>query len=163
MTVTRRAMELATATAIVAFGGLVIGGSLQLSTGWGPTGPESGYVPFRLGILLTLAGGVLLAQAALARKAGSVNDEAFATVAQLRQSLALFLPTFVLVLLMPWVGCYLASALYIAYMARALGSLPWPRALGLALAIVVALYGLFELWFQVPLAKGPIEEWLGIY
>ena len=158
MTVQRRTMEMATAAAIAAFGGAIMAGSLQLSIGWAATGPQSGYFPFRLGVLLCIVSVLLFVQAAMSRE-----REAFASREQFLRSLSIFTPTLILVLLMPWAGCYLSSGLYLLYMARAHGHFSWARALLLALCLVLSLYGLFDFWFKVPLAKGPIEAWLGIY
>jgi len=36
-------------------------------------------------------------------------------------------------------------------------------ALGLGLAIAVAMRLVFPIWFKVPLLTGPIEAWLGLY
>ena len=162
MALTRHSMELAVAAAITAFGGAIIAGSLQLSIGWASTGPQSGYFPFRLGVLLCITSGLLFLQ--LAFKQGKNEKEGtFATGEQIRRSLAMFFPTFVLVVAMPWAGCYVTSGLYLMYMARVHGSFSWAKAASLAVVLVVALYGLFDYWFMVPLAKGPIEAWLGIY
>lgn len=158
MALTRHTMELAVAAAITAFGGAIIAGSLQLSVGWSSTGPQSGYFPFRLGVLLCLASSLLFVQAAMGHERG-----VFATGEQMKRSLSVFFPTLALVLLMPWVGCYLSSGMYMMYMARVHGQVRWTRAAALAILLIVALYGLFDYWFMVPLAKGPVEAWLGIY
>jgi putative tricarboxylic transport membrane protein len=158
MLLTRHSMEMATAAAIAAFGGAMVAGSLQLSVGWAATGPQSGYFPFRLGLLLCGVSALLFVQAAL----GARDGTAFATREQLLRSLSIFGPTLLLVLAMPWVGCYGATAVYLLYMARAHGGFGWLRASAVALATALALYLVFELWFQVPLAKGPIEAWLGL-
>lgn len=158
MILTRRSMELATAAAIAAFGGAMVAGSLQLSVGWAATGPQSGYFPFRLGLLLCIVSALLFVQAAVSPR----DSTGFATREQLLRSLSMFGPTLLLVLAMPWAGCYGATAVYLLYMARVHGDFSWPRATAVALATVLVLYLVFELWFQVPLAKGPIEAWLGL-
>jgi hypothetical protein len=157
--VERRTMEMATAAALAAFGGAVIAGSLQLHVGWAAqTGPQSGYFPFRLGVLLCAASAILFLQAAMSARHG----EGFASREQALRSLAIFVPTIVLVLAMAWGGTYLPSALYLFFMARRHGGFGWPKAAAVALAAVAALYLLFEVWFLVPLHKGPLEAWLGL-
>lgn len=158
MALTRHTMELAVAAAITAFGGAIVAGSLQLSVGWASTGPQSGYFPFRLGVLLCIVGGLLFLQAALERE-----NRSFATGEQLKRSWSMFAPTVVLVLLMPWAGCYISSGLYLMYMSRIHGRIRWAHSASLAVLLVVGLYGLFDFWFMVPLAKGPVEAWLGIH
>ena len=156
MTASRRSLELGTAATLGLFAATVIAGALQLDTGWGATGPQAGYVPLRLGILLLVVSLLLLWQAARGDAGGS-----FATREELGRSLALLLPTLAMVVAMPWLGTYLTAAAFLAFMARRHGGLRWSRALALATGIAVLFFLIFELWFGVPLAKGPIENWLG--
>lgn len=156
MPFSRRTAEIAAAAALGLFGAAVIAGSLQLNTGWGATGPQSGYVPLRLGVLLAIVSALLLLQAVRAP-----GDEPFASGEQLRRSLSLFLPTVVMAVAMAFLGIYLTGAVYLAYMARRHGGLSWPRAVALGTVSTLLFFAVFELWFGVPLAKGPIETWLG--
>jgi TRAP-type uncharacterized transport system fused permease subunit len=157
MAVSRHAMEIATAATLAAFAGAVIAGSLQLQTGWADTGPQSGYVPLRLGALLLLVSFGLLMQAVRGSVPGS-----FATREQLARSLALLVPTLVMVVAMTWLGIYLTAAVYLAFMAHRHGQLRWAGAAALGVVTTVLFYLTFELWFGVPLAKGPVETWLGL-
>jgi putative tricarboxylic transport membrane protein len=156
MAVSRRSLEIGTAAALAAFAGAVIAGSLQLDSGWAPTGPQAGYVPLRLGALLLAVSLLLLVQ--VARPAGT---ETFATREQLGRSLALLVPTIVMVVAMAWLGIYLTGAVYLAFMSHRHGGLRWSRAAALGVVATVLFFLTFELWFGVPLAKGPIETWLG--
>lgn len=156
MPVSRRSLEIGTAAALGAFAAAVIAGSLQLDTGWAPTGPQSGYVPLRLGVLLLVVSLLLLVQAAR-----SSPSEPFATREQWMRCLALLVPTLVMAVAMAWLGVYVTSAVYLAFMAQRHGGLRWSRAVPLGIAVAVACFLTFELWFGVPLAKGPLEAWLG--
>ena len=156
MAVSRRTLEIAAAATLGLFGAAVIAGSLQLNTGWGATGPQSGYVPLRLGVLLAVVSSLLLLQAVR-----GPEGEPFATGEQLRRSLSLFLPTVVMAVTMAFLGIYLTGAVYLAYMARRHGGLSWLRAVALGIVSTLLFFAVFELWFGVPLAKGPIEIWLG--
>ena len=42
-------------------------------------------------------------------------------------------------------------------------ALPWLAAAGYGAAVMVAFFLIFDLWFRVPLAKGPVEALFGIY
>lgn len=152
----RRTLEIATAASLAVFAAGVIAGALQLDTGWAATGPQAGYVPLRLGGLLLAVSVLLLLQATR-----SATGETFATRTQLGRSFALLVPTGVLVLAMPYLGTYLAAAVYLAFMANRHGSQRWPRAIALGVVSSLLFFVLFEIWFGVPLAKGPIETWLG--
>jgi hypothetical protein len=59
------------------------------------------------------------------------------------------------------VGLYVATALYMAFYMRWIGRHSWPVTVGLALAIPVATFFVFERWFLVPMPKGALEAWLG--
>jgi hypothetical protein len=41
------------------------------------------------------------------------------------------------------------------------GKYRWWVAAIIAIAICVGLFFMFEVWFLVPLPKGPLESWLG--
>lgn len=141
---------------LAAFSAVVIYGSLQLNSGWSSTGPEAGYFPLRLSVLLLIVSVLLLIQAV--RK--PVQDEVFVTGEQLRRVMSLFIPTVVLAAAAPFLGFYVASAVFLVYMCRLHGHFGWGRSLLIGVGAVVVLYAIFELWFNVPLARGPLEDWI---
>lgn len=144
------------AAAIALFAGIVIAGSLQLDTGWAPeTGPQAGYLPLRLGIGL-LAVSVLIFFDTIRNPVRG----GFVTRRQLKLSLAVFVPTVVLVAAMPWLGCYVASWLYLLYMIKVQGRSSLAKSLLIASLIIVSFYLVFDVWFQVDLVKGPLEALL---
>jgi len=59
------------------------------------------------------------------------------------------------------IGIYVASAVYIGAFMRLQGKYRWPATVGVAIGVPAAIFALFELWFLVPLPKGPIERLLG--
>ena len=149
----RQTLEISVAGLITAFAAVVIYGSLQLQTGWGSTGPEAGYFPLRLGILLLVVGLLLTVQAA--RNPGS---EVFATGEQLRRVLSQFVPTVALALAAPFTGFYLAAAVFLCFMARRHGGFAWSKAVGIGVLAAVVMFAVFEIWFGVQLTRGPLEE-----
>ena len=155
VSIRRQAMEVTMAGLLAAFSAVVIYGSLQLDSGWGSTGPQAGYFPLRLGVLL-LAVSLLLVVNAVRQPV----DGPFADGTQLRRGFSLFGPTVVLALAAPFLGFYLASALFLLYMCRVHGGFGWGRSLLIGFGAAVVLYAVFELWFGVPLARGPLEDWL---
>jgi hypothetical protein len=44
---------------------------------------------------------------------------------------------------------------------RWLGKFKWPLTIIVSLAVPFALFVIFELWFLLPLPKGPVEDLLG--
>jgi hypothetical protein len=154
--------ELGLALVFVVLGALVVNGSLEQGVGWTSNGPESGYFPLRLGVLLI---GVGVVQAALAITAGlrarrdPAQREIYLRRDRLKPLLQVFVPMAVYVAAVPWLGLYIASALFIAGFMWWHGGYRW-GALPTAIAICAAFYLLLEVWFQVDLYKGPVIDWL---
>ena len=64
--ISTRTMEIAVALILFAVGALVVFDSVRLGASWGDDGPQSGYFPFYIGLLLCLSSVATLAQVALA-------------------------------------------------------------------------------------------------
>ena len=63
---------------------------------------------------------------------------------------------------MPALGIYVASAIFIALFMKWLGKYAWPMTIGVSVGVPVVFFLLFEVWFKVPLPKGPLEAALGL-
>ena len=150
-----RLVEAGVAIAMVAFGAIVIIGSLQVGINWGAEGPRAGFFPFYLGLLII--GSSLLN---LWNAIGIDEGKRFAEWGQLRQVLAVVVPTAIYVAIMPTIGIYVSSALLIGVFMRWLGRYQWGMVGAIAIAVPVITYVVFEKWFLVPLPKGPLEELL---
>ena len=158
-----------TAVAAALLGVVVVSESLTHDIGWNETGPGSGYFPFRIGVLLIGAAIIRLFQVRL--KADTTTEvrlkpdttTAFVTREELGRSLSVLWPTMALVLAMIPLGCYVPSAVYLAWMMRRHGGYGWLLSAAYGVAIAVAFFLVFDLWFRVPLAKGPVEAALGLY
>jgi hypothetical protein len=61
----------------------------------------------------------------------------------------------------PYLGIYVAGAVYMALYMRLAGRYSWAASLALPLAFTLTMFLVFEKWFLVPLPKGPLETWLG--
>jgi hypothetical protein len=154
--------ELGVAIVLAAAGALVVNGSLEQGVGWTPTGPESGYFPFRIGWLLVAVGAwqavVAIAMALRGRHHPS-RQEIFLQRDRLKPLMQVFLPVVAYLAAVPWLGLYIGSALFIAGFMWWHGGYRW-RALPTGIAICAVFYVLLEVWFQVDLYKGPVLEWL---
>ena len=154
-----RAMDIAVAMALAAAAAVVIADSLRLGVGWREAeGPTSGYFPFYIGVFLGVASLVNLARAWIDRPSG---NRVFVTRTGIKRVLAVLLPFTAYVIALGYIGIYLASALYVALFMWGVGR--YSPARGLAVGVVIAgiLFLMFEVWFLVPLPKGPIERMLG--
>jgi len=152
-----RTAELGVAALFLAFGALVVYDSVRLGIGWADDGPRAGYFPFYVGLLICIASVVNAVRAVL-----SGRDRTFVEVGQLKLVLTVLVPTAVYVAVVTWIGIYVASAVFIGLFMRWLGKYAWWKVLAVSIGTTVALYFIFEIWFQVPLPKGPVESLLHI-
>lgn len=154
---THRAVELGVAIAMIAFGALVIYGSLKVGIGWGDEGPKSGFFPFYLGLAIIVA-----SIGNLATAFAQDPYKVFAEWSQLLQVLSVVIPTAIYVCVIPWAGIYLSSLILIAVFMMWLGKYGPGLSALVSVGTVVAIYLMFEKWFLVPLPKGPIEDFFGL-
>lgn len=155
------AVEAAFALFTCAFGALIIKGALEFNVGWGDIGPEAGYFPFRLGILIVLASLVNLALAVLRRS--TLAAEVFLTRKQTRNVAAFVIPVVVLVGVTMGLGLYVGMALYLLFTVGFVGRHRLWVTIAIAVGAPVILFVLFEYVFITPLLKGPLENLLGWY
>jgi putative tricarboxylic transport membrane protein len=154
-----RVVEMVTATLVFLLGVLVIVDSVRLGHTWGADGPGAGYFIFYIGVLICGTAGIIFYRA-LGDRARAAK--AFVTRGALAQVMRILVPSIIYVALIKPLGIYVCSTLFIAYFMRWLGRYRWPTVIGVAVAVSVIFYVLFEVWFKVPLPKGPLESWLGI-
>jgi hypothetical protein len=152
-----RSAELCIAALFLLGGALVVYDSIRLGIGWADDGPRAGYFPFYVGLLICLAAAVNAARALMVRQ-----DKPFVEVGQLKLVLTVLVPTSVYVAVVGWSGIYVASAIFIGFFMRWLGKYAWWKVIAVSVGTTVALYFVFEIWFQVPLPKGPLENALGL-
>lgn len=155
---TNRMAEIATALVILPLAGLVVVDSVRVGNGWAPDGPQAGFYPFYIGLILCAAVLGIIAQAILAREQGT---DQFVEAHQFRLVLAIFLPSVVYVAAIYLIGIYVASALFLIIFMRWQGKYPLHKAVPIGVLVPVAMFVLFEIWFKVALPKGPLENLLG--
>ena len=155
----RGTAESATAVTLALTGAVVVAESLTHDIGWNETGPGSGYFPFRVGLFLIAAAMICLLQVRLKPD----TTVGFVTRDELRRSLSVFWPTAALVVAMFPLGCYLPSGVYLVWMMRRHGGHGWLLSAAYGAAVIAAFFLVFDVWFRVPLAKGPLEALFSIY
>ena len=79
----------------------------------------------------------------------------------LKPVLTVLIPTIVYVGLIATIGIYVASAIYITAFMIWQGKFRILPALAAGIGVPVAIFLLFEVWFLIPLPKGPLEHLLG--
>ena len=130
--------------------------SQRIGAGWGSDGPESGYFPFYIGLLMSIAtvGNLLIA-------IKIPKSSSFVSKPKLKLVLAIFLPCLVYLGVMQFVGLYVSSAIFIAVFMRWQGKFSLLKSILSGLGVSVTLFLMFEIWFKVPLLKGPLEAAFG--
>lgn len=151
-----RAADIVTASGLLLLGGLVGADAIRLGIGWGTDGPKSGFFPFWLALILIVCCVVVVTQA-LRRESGPV----FVTLERLAPVLKVLWPATALVALSHVLGLYVSAALYLGFYMRWVGGHGWRAVFALSLVVPLAAFLIFELWFLVPMPKGPLESWLG--
>ena len=158
-----KVMDAATAIIIFLIGAVVIWDSSRLGAKWGTDGPEAGYFPFYIGLILCVASLVNF-YLAIREK----NSDSFVSVSSLKMILSVIVPTIFYVCLiggvgpLPALGIYVASTIFIALFMKWLGKYAWPITIAVSIGVPVVFFVLFEIWFKVPLPKGPLEAALGL-
>jgi hypothetical protein len=155
-----RAWEFVVAGFFLAAGALVVWESRRLGSQWGSDGPQAGYFPFYIGTIICISSVVNLYSAMVKADHGP-----FVKWGQLRMILVVMVPCVIYVALIvnPWwsLGIYVSSALFIAFFMRYLGKYGWAKIVAVAIGTMVAFFLMFEVWFKVPLPKGPLEAAFG--
>ncbi len=151
--------EIGVALIIMALAALIAFDAQRIGARWVADGPQTGYFPFYVALVLIGASAINLA-VALAMKPAA--NRTFVQVGQLKLVLSVLVPSAVFVAVVPWTGLYVAATVFTAYFMHRLGGYRWWKALAASAATGVVLFVLFEIWFLVPLPKGPLERWLGV-
>jgi putative tricarboxylic transport membrane protein len=126
--------------------------------GWDSTGPQPGYFPFYLSVVLAGASLYGLIVTFLAPKEAV---ETFVTRAQLRRVMAVFVPTLLFCLGTQFLGIYVASFLLIAGFMRLIGKIALWKSLLTAFIFTALMFVTFDIAFDVIMPKGPLEAAFG--
>ena len=130
----------------------------RTGSAWDATGPEPGYFPFYLSVILAGASVYGLVTSFLSRREAA---ETFVTRAQLRRVMAVFVPTLLFCLAMQFLGLYVASFLLIAAFMRIVGKIALWKSLLTAFLFTAIMFVTFDIAFDVIMPKGPLEAAFG--
>jgi Tripartite tricarboxylate transporter TctB family len=153
--ISRRALELATATLTGVFGAAVVISSIDNGIGWSTAGVDAGTFPFLTGVIVLVGSLWNLARGWLQGRNVVVSSS------DLRRVTALFVPAVVFVAAIPLIGVYLASGCYMLGTLALLHRFSFARSLLIAAATPLALYLVFERMFQVSLPHGALGDVIG--
>jgi putative tricarboxylic transport membrane protein len=153
-----RSVEIVVSLLLLALAVLLGYDNWRTGNSWDSTGPEPGYFPFYLAVILAGASLYGLIAACLSREQAT---ETFVTRAQLRRVMAVFVPTFLFCLATQFLGLYVASFLLIAGFMRWVGKIAWWKSLLTAFVFTAAMFVTFDIAFDVIMPKGPLEAAFG--
>ena len=152
-----RNVDIVVSLLLLAFALLMGYDNWRTGMSWEASGPQAGYFPFYLSVILAGA-----AMFGLVKEAFFVKQSAaFVTREQLRRVLQVFAPTLAFCLLTQWLGLYVASFLLVAGFMRFIGKIAWWKSLVTSGIFVAAMFVTFDIAFDVIMPKGPLEAAFG--
>jgi hypothetical protein len=143
-----KTVEILVAALILLISLVVIYDSRRVGMSWVSDGPQAGYFPFYIGIILCVASGWILLQALFTRHP---NLEIFVNRTRFKLVLSVLIPAAVFVAAIYFIGIYVASALFIAGFMWWQGKFGLTKLLPVSILVPVIMFLLFEVWFLVPL------------
>jgi len=151
-----RSVDIAVSALLLALAGLLAFDNWRTGMSWDSTGPQAGYFPFYLSMILASASLWGIVKEWIARGEG-----AFVRRDQLRRVLQVLVPTIAFCVLMQWLGLYVASFLLIAGFMIAVGRIAVWKSVLTAAIFSIAMFVTFEIAFDVIMPKGPLEHLFG--
>ena len=155
---TTRTVEVVVYLLLIALAMLLGFDNWRSGMGWAKDGPQSGYVPFYLCVILAGASVYGLGATLLRQRP---DDDTFVTRDQLRRVMQVFVPTFLFVALTQWLGIYVASFLLVAGFMRMIGRIALWKSLLTSFLFALSMFLTFEVAFDVIMPKGPLEAAFG--
>jgi hypothetical protein len=156
--VAARNVDLMVSLLLFALAGLLGWDSWRIGASWAADGPQSGYFPFYLAVLLA---GASLYGFATVLIAPAAEREPFVTRDQFRRVLQVFAPTLLFVILTQYLGLYVASFLLVAAFMWLIGRIALWKSLLTSFVFSLAMFLTFEVGFDVIMPKGPLEAAFG--
>jgi hypothetical protein len=152
----QRTVEIIVAILFLFVGAIAMYDSVKIGAGWSD-GPQSGYFPFYIALLMSAASVMNLVHAV----AGGPRD-AFVDRESFGRVLTVLIPAMLFVAAVPWLGIYLSGAVFIALFMLFVGKYAiWKGAL-VGGGVMMVLFFVFQRWFLIRLPTGPVEQFFGL-
>ncbi len=126
---------------------------------WDADGPQAGYFPFYLSLILGAASRFGLIRQWVAHRA---PEPTFVSRAAFRRVLQVFIPTLLFCFAMQWLGLYVASFLLVAGFMRWVGHIATWKSVLTAFIFSALMFVTFQIAFDVIMPKGPLEALFGL-
>jgi len=155
---TYNAIEAITAVLLFLVGVVMMIEGYRVGMGWAFDGPKAGYFPFRTGAIICISSVVIFLRTLFGKHP---IPKLFVSWDRFKLVLYVLIPTALYVLATQFIGIYVASAVFIGGFMRAMDKFSWLKIILISVGVSASLFGMFEIWFMVPLPKGPLESLLG--
>ncbi|MFB3818774.1 MAG: tripartite tricarboxylate transporter TctB family protein [Candidatus Methylomirabilales bacterium] len=134
--------------------GLVVGfDAWRLGSGWGMEGPQAGFFPFVMAVLVILGSGLAIRQA-IQGTSSVKGSKRFVPPGALKPVLTVLIPAALMIVLTEFVGLYVAAMIYLTGYIRIVGGYAWRTVLLVSILVPVAFYISFEKLFLIPMPQG---------
>ena len=153
-----RTVDIVVSLLILALACLLGWDSNRTGNEWASDGPEAGYFPFYLSVLMGAAALYGLGRAFLTR---IHEGEVFVTREQLYRVMQVFIPTLLFCFATDYLGIYVASFILTAGFMIWIGKIAAWKSLLTAFLFSAAMFYIFEIAFNVIMPKGPLEAFFG--
>ena len=156
--VSTRTVDIVVSLLLLALAALLCFDNWRTGIAWAPDGPQAGYFPFYLGLILAAASLYGLITSLVT---GAGARQTFLTRDQLRRVMQVFIPTLLFCLFTQWLGLYVASFLLIAGFMRIIGRIALWKSVLTAFLFAIIMFVTFDVAFDVIMPKGPLEAAFG--
>jgi putative tricarboxylic transport membrane protein len=153
-----RNVDLAVSLLLLAFAVLFGWDNWRTGVSWASDGPQAGYFPFYLCVMLGAASIYGFVTVLMARAGG---QDAFVTREQAVRVLQVLVPTVLFVLLTQVLGIYVASFILTAGFMWFIGRIGIWKSILTSFVFTAAMFLTFEIAFNVIMPKGPLEAAFG--
>jgi putative tricarboxylic transport membrane protein len=157
--VSTRSVDIVVSLLLLALAAVLAFDNWRTGIGWESDGPQAGYFPFYLAVILAAASVYGLVTSLVTGDAGAAST--FVTRDQLRRVMQVFIPTLLFCLLTQWLGLYVASFLLIAGFMWMIGRIALWKSVLTALLFAIVMFATFDVAFDVIMPKGPLEAAFG--
>jgi putative tricarboxylic transport membrane protein len=156
--VRRRGVDIVVSLLLLGVALLLGWDSWRIGMSWAAEGPQAGYFPFYLSLMMGAASVYGLVRALLA---GPAEDRPFVLRDQFGRVMQVFFPSLVFCIATQVLGLYVASFLLIAGFMWWIGRIAIWVSLLTSFLFTAAMFVTFEIAFNVIMPKGPLEAAFG--
>jgi putative tricarboxylic transport membrane protein len=155
---TSRNVEIVVLLLLLALACLLGWDSTRIGNSWADDGPQAGYFPFYLSVLM---GAACIFGLVRQFVNASTFTDGFVTRHQLFRVMQVFVPTLAFVFGTEYLGLYVSSFLLVAGFMYWIGRMALWKSLLTSFLFAAAMFLTFEIAFNVIMPKGPLEAAFG--